>query len=302
MPASTKTLKTWYPCTPKETYAPTTLVGWRPHVCKRARTLLYCSVVYHRVLVVGIIVFWVWMMALLFQTEWLPGAPGQQSPVPTAYIWKLMFLHQEPSDLVLFSRGQRLGSFHLQPHREEQTSPGESGPFRSVKALGGFNFDSPWAARQNVVLHGLLELDSHDDVQRLELSAAFHTPKQPTPGWSFALDGQPPTGQWHYSIRQGDDLIREKSGTLAELLDLPELRSLGVDPASLGRMQQQLAHATIIAHRDKLRMNGDEIDAYVVSVKDASGLETTLHMNQLGQILALKTPLGFELLDGALTP
>ena len=36
--------------------------------------------------------------------------------------------------------------------------------------------------------------------------------------------------------------------------------------------------------------------------KDASGLESTVDLNQLGQILAVRTPFGFELVDGVFAP
>ena len=234
--------------------------------------------------------------------EWVPGTADQPS-VPTDYLWKLMFLHQEPSDLILYSHGQRLGSFHLQPNRE--TLPANQGgvPIRLLKALGGFTVDTPWLARRNFVVHGLLELNGRTEVNRLELSVTIHEPKQPTAEWTIRLDGQPLANRWHYAVSQGAQTVRENTGTAAELLDLPELRSAGIDTAGFAKLeQQQLAHAVVSARRGKLQMNGDEADAYVLSVKESSGLETTVQMNQLGQILAVKTPLGFELLDGSLTP
>ena len=256
---------------------------------------------YYRALVVAIVGFWLWTTTALLRTEWFPAGAGQL-PVPTAYLWKLVFLHQQSSDLIVYYHGQRVGSLHVQPHREAKLSAANA-PAGLLTAVGGFTVDTPWTAHQNVVFHGLLEMGDHDEVQRLELSAVFHEPRQPKAGWTLALDGEPRSGRWHYAMRQGDEIIREQTGTLAELLDFPELRSLGVDPATFGRFQQeQLAHASITAHRDKLQINGDEIDTYLVSLKDASGLESTIQMNQLGQILAVKTFVGVELLDGAFLP
>ena len=228
---------------------------------------------------------------------------ASQAPVPPAYLWRLMFLRQEPSDLTLYNHGQRLGSLQIQP-RLDQARPKDGGsPTRLLTMHGGFSIDAPWARRQNVVVHGLLELDGQNNARRLEITAAIHEPKQTTPGWALLLDGQPDVDHWHYVIREGDVAIGEKTGSFGELLDVPELRSLGIDLASLSRTRrQQAARMSITAHRDKLKVNGDETDIYVASFKDASGFEATLQMNQLGQILAVRTSGDFDLLDASLAP
>ena len=214
-----------------------------------------------------------------------------------------MFLHQESSDLALYNHGQRLGNFQIQPRLDQQPRDGEGRPVRLVTIHGGFNIDVPWAQRQNVVLHGLLEIDAQNTAQRVEFSAAIHEPRRPTPGWALMLEGHPRDDRWHYTIRQGDVMIRDKGGTLAELLDVPELRSAGIDLSGWCRLQQQqVSRVSITAHRDKLKVNGDEIDIYVASLKDPSGIETTILMNQLGQLLAVKTSTDLELLDASLAP
>ena len=234
--------------------------------------------------------------------EWNSGGV-LPTEVPISYLWKLIFLHEESSDLAIYNRRQRLGSLHLQPHRQVANPPAEGEDVRRITAIGGFSLDLPGTSRQNVVVHGSLELDAHDAVRMLELSAVVHEPRPPTSGWTLVLDGHPDTGQWHYSIRQGDDVLREQTGTMSQLLAIPELRSLGIDPAGFAAaQQQQMTRMTVTAHRDKLRVNGDEIDTYVVDLKDANGFDCAIYLNQLGQILAVKSFTGIELLDNALTP
>ena len=256
---------------------------------------------YYRALVLGIVLFWLWTTAALVRTQWAPGI-SLPTEVPTAYLWKLLFLHEESSDLVLYNGQQRLGSFHVQPRQTAGVGSSNT-PSRRITAIGGFTVDLPGAARQNFVVHGLVEFGDGDKVQRLELSIVVHEPKQSVPAWTLVLDGQPTTGRWHYSVRQRDLLVREQTGTMAELLDLPELRSVGIDPVGIAKLQQeQLAHVTVTAHRDKLRINEDDVDTYAVVLKDANGLEATIYLSQLGQILAVKTFTSFELLDATLTP
>ena len=257
---------------------------------------------FYRLLVLGIVLFWLWTTGTLLRLEWNPVA-ARSAEVPISFLWKLVFLHEESSDLVIYNRQERLGSLHLQPRRQVGSPSGEGKLLGSITAIGGFSLDLPGMPRQNVVIHGLVELDKRDAVQTLELSAVVHQPKQTTPGWTLLLTGQPGTGQWHYSVRVGGEVLREQSGTVSQLLDVPELRSLGLDPAALARVQQQQsAGAKIQAHRDKLRLNGDDVDTYVVELKNANGFDFAVHLNQLGQVLAVKTFTGVELLDSALVP
>ena len=154
---------------------------------------------------------------------------------------------------------------------------------------------------QRVIFRGQLEMDDRQQVQHVELSASFHEPKQATAGLSVHLEGQPATDQWHYQLQQGDVTVREGKGTPAELLASADLPAYGIDPRAFGQMGQQV-RTTLTAHRGTLRMNNEEIETYVVTIHHGDSLESTVHLNQLGQILAVKTFLGYELYDETLTP
>ncbi len=259
--------------------------------------------VFYRTLVVGIIAFWLGMTCLLVRLEWSPRNTDALE-VPTAYLWKLMFLHEEASDLVVYHQHQRIGNLHLQPHRLPSETDGAESGTRQLSAVGGFSTDLPWIGRQNVVLHGSVDLGATNEVRALRLSAVFHPPGLPhNAGTTVQLDGHPASGVWHYSAQRGDETLAEDTGTVAHLLDRPELRAMGIDPASFARLQQQQAGGlTVTARHGRLRLNRDEIETYVVTLKDANGLEASVHLNQLGQILAVRTFAGVDLLDGALNP
>lgn len=265
---------------------------------------LLCSIglVFYRAFVGAIILFWLWMTALLVRGTWFPQS-GEPIAIPTAYVWKLVFLHEEPSDLTVYNGRQRVGNLHLQPHRQMVERDGKNRTERQLKLVGGFNVDWAWTGRQSVILHGTLDLGEKDEITHLRLSAVFHDTRPTTPGTAVVLDGTPSADQWHYSVQQGDLMLEERSGSVAQMLDRPELRALGLDPAAFARVQgQQVSKASTTARRGKLQMNHDEIDTYVVTFKDGNGLESSVHLNQLGQILAVTTFAGLSLLDAALNP
>ena len=257
---------------------------------------------FYRALVGAIILFWLTMTVLLARLTWFPqSAPPVE--VPTAYLWRLMFLHEESSDLVLYNGRQRLGNLHFQPHRQAVAGDGSGRPVHQLTTAGGFNLELPWGERQSVIVRGYLDLGDQDEVVWVRLSAVFQTPKSLSPGTTFLLDGSPRLDRWHYSWQRGALPAEERTGTVAELLDRPDLRTLGLDPGAMIQAQSRRAGAlTVTSHHGKLQMNRDEIDTYVVTIRDANGAEGSVHLNQLGQILAVKTSVGISLLEGTLNP
>ena len=254
---------------------------------------------FYRAFAVGIVLFWLWMTALLVRFEFAPGET-ETLPVPTARVWKLIFQHEELSALSLFNGRQRLGELHIQP----RTWPTNGGPYHQLSATGAFALVLPGVPDgERMVLHGTLDLDEQEQVQHLEMAANFHEPNQTLPGTTVDFDGQPTRGQWHYAIRRGGVVLKENAGTVEQLLDDPDLHAFGFDPKVLGQMsKQQTAGSSVTARHGTLHINGEDIETYVVTVRQGDGLESTIHLNQLGQILAVKTFLGYDLYDDAFVP
>ena len=97
---------------------------------------------------------------------------------------------------------------------------------------------------------------------------------------------------------------KENSGTVCEhLLDDPDLRAFGFDPKVFGQMgRQQAAATTVTARHGTLHLHNEDVETYVVTLRQGDGLEMSIHLNQLGQILAVKTFLGYDLYDDAFAP
>lgn len=238
------------------------------------------------------------MTALLVRLEWASDET-RMIAVPTAYVWKLLFRHEEMSALTLFNGRQRLGELHLQPRQRA----GAGGAFHQLDGSGAFALNVPGVPGERMALHFTLDLDEGEQIQHVEIAANFHEPKQKQPGVTVVFDGQPPRGRWHYAIRRDDDLLKENSGTMEALLDDPDLRAFGFDPTIFGQMsRQQAAATTVTARHGTLHLNGEDVETYVVTLRQGDGLESSVHLNQLGQILAVKTFLGFDLYDEAFAP
>ena len=51
-----------------------------------------------------------------------------------------------------------------------------------------------------------------------------------------------------------------------------------------------------------MRINDEDAETFVVTIHQGEGMDTEVHVNQLGQVLAVKTFLGYDLYDETLAP
>lgn len=255
---------------------------------------------FHRLLVSGIVLFWVVMTGLLVRSE-LPGGAGNHTAVPAAHVFKQIFLHEEPSDLAFYRQRQRLGLFHVQPrHEPKSAAPGAA---HALLISGGSSLDAFGLPNQRVILRAVVELDAQQAVRRFEVSATVREARQKTPSLGLTFDGAPPAHRYHYAVKRGDVLLKERAGTPEELLDDPDLQALGFDPRPLIRqaLSRPAAPARVEARRSAMPFNGEMIDTYLVTLRGGL-LDGTLQTTQQGQILAVTTGNGYDFYDETLTP
>ena len=254
----------------------------------------------YRAAAVGIVLFWLVMTGLLVRMEWFPGA-SDLLPVPVNHLFKLMFLHEQVSDLVLFHDQERIGDLHLEPRR---LSPAGTGAGRnSLTAIGSMLLDLPGLELQHLTLHCVMNLDDGNTVERFELTGTLHDAKQNSSSLVVTIGGEPPRSHYHYQVRRGDDILAEQDGTPAAILDQPQLESIGMTPALLDALGRRQAAATkMTARRGVLHTKGENIETYDVTIRQGDSVEATVQISQLGQILAAKTFAGYSLLDESLSP
>ncbi len=257
---------------------------------------------FYRVFAAGIVVFWLLMGTLLVRTELFPDR-GNTLPVPVDYVGHLIFRHEQPSDLLLFNQKRRLdGSFHFLPKQLNPSADGKTAAGNLLNLSGNFLLTLPGLANQRLLFHGALEMDEHEQIRRVDLAVSLHEAKQSTPGVTLHLDGRPAENQWRYQLTQGGETLREGSGTPEEILQNLDLHAYGMDARLLANIGPRAGTTTLTAHRGTLRINDEDIESFVVTVHQGEGMDSTIYINQLGQVLAAKTFLGYDLYDETLSP
>ena len=253
---------------------------------------------FYRTIVAAIIVFWMVMCGLLIRTQYF-SRNGESQPVPVAFVTRLMFQHEQAAGLVLYSQQHRLdGYLHVQPKHLPHGEDGHSQAIDLLSGSGSFALTLPGINVQRVTLRGNVEVDSQQQIQRLDLTVSLHEPRQTGPGLGLSIEGSPVRDEWHYVLKQAGVVVREDSGPFARLIAAADPHLPGLDLSSLEQLQRQQAAATrFSAHRGVLRVNGESIDTYVITIQHGETLESTIDFNQLGQILAVRTFAGYNLYD-----
>lgn len=265
--------------------------------------------VFHRSLITGITLFWLVMTGLLLRVELFPER-GDLLPVPIPYVAKLIFLHQQPSDLVLYLKKERLGNVHLVPQLAKDPDNPAHEIVELINCTGAVAVRVPGVPYKRATFRLNGELTRRHELRGFDCAITMHAPQQaPEDVMTIQFDGRPPRDEYHYFVRRGKLTLKENSGTIAALLDDPDLQVFPFDPRAL--IDQSIKSAdgpgatsrmSLNAHRGTLHFNGEDLETYVVTVRLADALESTIHVSQLGQILAVKTFADYALYDEALTP
>lgn len=248
----------------------------------------------YRALAFLIICFWLTMTGLLIRKEAGPGDSALRE-VPVGHVVKLLLMHEQPSDLNIYSGKTRLGYLRIHPqmHKGDRS--------RVIAFAGNLQVMLPGQERQRVGWSGEIELEKTLATRRFTVSLTLSEPgkrKAPAYGAQISiapaenlltwtpLDGQPHT----YTL--DDDGLQTA------------LREMG-EPELLAMLQGQTRSMTppvIRAHLSSMLIRGERIDTYLVTIVQSGQTLLEFDVSQLGQILRAKTLIGYSLAPEDLTP
>ena len=249
-----------------------------------------------------IVVFWLIMAGLLVRQHVGEGDAALRE-VPVAHVVKLLLMHEQPSDLNIFSDKRRLGQMRIHPRflAAERS--------RVIEFSGNLLTTLPGAERQRILWEGSWELEKTLTTRRFTITltlressgkdaTAYRTMVTVTPS------ANPAENLLRWTLHRGDRLIENRRISLdAAGLDTA-LREL-VDPSMLQMVQGQTRAMTppvIKAHQSTMLIHGERIDTYLVSIEQNGQTLIEADISQLGQILRAKTLIGYTLMPDDLVP
>lgn len=242
----------------------------------------------HRITVMLIIGFWLAMTGLLVVREIYPESTRLNN-VPVAHVGRLLFQHEQPSELTIRDKQREVGTLYLQPRANKITRE------RWFEFHGNLGLSLPGAGRQRISWSGNARMDDAFNVVHLKLSLYTHDPIQ-----GIELDIDAPTNLASYVItNQGTELEKgsftmDKSG-LASLLKRAGL-PVAVFESILSSSQKSMGAPEVVSRLSSLKLNGETISTYLVSVNVSGQTLLEAHVTQLGQVVKAAAPaLGYKL-------
>lgn len=256
----------------------------------------------YRICAVLITGFWLAMTGLLVRQHVGEGDAALRE-VPVGHVVKLLLMHEQPSDLNIFSEKRRLGHLRIHPRKRKD------GRARVIEFSGNLLTMLPGAERQRVAWDGEWELDKTPATRRFTMDLTFRdSARSGTPAYRTQItitpSALPAENRLHWSLHHGDRLLDGRSISLDENGLHTALQEL-VDPALLEMVQGQtrtMSAPVIKAHLSTMLIHGERIDTYLVTIEQNGQTLIEADVSQLGQILRAKTLIGYTLMPDDLVP
>lgn len=247
----------------------------------------------YRTLAILIVGFWLVMTGLLVRTELVPDATRLRE-VPMFHVVKLLFLHEQPSDLQVFSDNLRVGDLRIHPRTDPDTQQ------RRIEFSGNLQLHFPAPTRQRFAWDGAFELDRLGKLQlfRFGLSTQESTKAR------MDLLINPLSRRALFTMQQRGGIREEQEYTLDENGANEVFAQLGIDPAIVKSVHGRAAALapTLSARQSTLRIHGERVETYLISVTQNEHVLADIHVSQLGQVLKVKTAFGYTLVPQDVVP
>jgi hypothetical protein len=236
-----------------------------------------------------IVTFWLVMTSLLVLNEIHPeGSSVQQVPLP--HVMKVLYLHEQPSDLRIYAGNTSIGYMRLHPHIDKETGD------RLLEITGNLQMQLG-ESHSRIVCDGILTMSPAFDLKKTDWSIAMQDPG----GLRLQIQTQATSPTAHLILRTKDQIIQESDVALNESGFSGVMQQFGATPEMLAMVDQAKTTAkaqappVIRARQSSLRYRGERTDTYLVSIEQNGQTLIECHFSQLGQVLYAKTLLGYTL-------
>lgn len=233
------------------------------------------------------------MTGLLVRSELWPDRSSLRS-VPVAKVVKLMWFHHEPSDLVIWNDSQRVG--HLRLHPKIRESDGA----RVLEYSGNMQVRLPGSPRHRISWDGIAEFDADMQMRSLLLGLGMKEVSydraeiRVTPSENIA----------HFRLL---DVSGKESNATDYTLDERGLKKIlaqvDLDPAMYDNLRPAAGAAPVVtAEESSLMIHHERAKTYLIEVRQGGQTLLAAHVSELGQVLRVKTLVGYSLAPDDLLP
>ncbi len=252
----------------------------------------------YRALALLVVGFWLTMAGLLIRKEAGPGDSALRE-VPVGHVIKLLLMHEQPSDLNIYSGKMCVGHLRIHP----QMHAGDRS--RVIAFIGDLQLMMPGLERQRVQWDGEIELEKTLATRRFTMGLTLRDPTtHNAPASRIQITAAPPENLLTWTLLSGDQPGDEPhTYTLDEAGLQRALRE--IDPSLPTLLQSQtrsMAPPVVRALQSSMLIHGERIDTYLVTIEQSGQTLLEFDVSQLGQILRAKTLIGYSLAPNDLAP
>ena len=245
-----------------------------------------------------IVVFWLVMTTLLIRNEVHPE-DSRVREVPLSHVLKLLYLHEQPSDLKIYAGGTPMGHLRFHPRTQKETGD------RIVEFTGTILLQLQLPDRPSrISWEGTMRMDPEYKMKRSEWAVTLHDPEFTR----LEVRAQAGVPKARVCVRTKDQVIKELDVEMTEsgLTSLARQFGANADFFTLvqqARVQAQTqAQPTVRARYSTMRYRGENTETFLVSVEQKGQTLVQCQFSQLGQILQARTILGYTLQPDDLFP
>lgn len=245
---------------------------------------------FYRSVAALIVVFWVTMTTLLIRSEVDPG-DSRMREVPTSHVLKLLFLHQQPSELSIQYQKNPVGRLRVHPQvrRDDGT--------RVMDFVGNAQISLPGLSRERVSWEGTVELSRELELRRVRVGLNTRGSDR----YRIDVDHDAVTGKGRYDLKAGDVVMMSRPYSLDPAGRAALLQQANISPDMIAMIQGAMASAgaqdplVIGARQATLDFQGTPIETSLVTFRQGMQRLMEIHISQLGQVLHADTMLGYSL-------
>ncbi len=245
----------------------------------------------YRVVATLIVLFWIAMTAQLIRSEVQPGE-SRMREVPVSHVLKLLFLHQQPSELSIQYQKQTVGRLRVHPQVRREDGA------RIFDFVGNAQFSVPGFSNERLSWDGSVELTRTLELRQVRVGLNTRGPGR----YRIEFTHDVRANKGRYELKAGDAVVLAREYSLDAAGRAALLQQADVSPQIVAMIQAAIQGPgpqeplAIDARQATLEFQGEPIDTSLITFRQGGQTLGEIHVSQLGQVLHANTLLGYTLI------